>query len=356
MKPAAVVAIASLMGVVADAQWLKQPTVGLPRNADGSPNLTAPAPRMPDGKPDLSGLWRFNPGAYAGNVVADLKPEEIKPSADALYKQRMDDFGKDDPATYKCLPQGPRAVLGTGWAKIMQTPTLLAILYEDLSYRQIFLDGRSLPTDPNPSFMGYSVGRWDGETLVVESTGFNDRSWLDFGGHPHTEALRITERFRRPDIGHLELKETFADATFYARPWTIDVNVDLVTDTEMLEYVCNENEKDYAHITGKASDAKKNAARVPLGLLATYVGSYEFHAPDDPKFVMVFNVTLSGEMLFIDVAGKDKQELIPLTDATFSLMGNRLDFVKGDHEAISHLIFHAVEGEMKAVRQTNDKK
>ena len=346
--------LAALVSVTADAQWLKEPTPGLPRTADGSPELTAPAPRTHDGKPDLSGLWRLNADAYTGNVVADLKPEEIQPWADALYKQRMENLGKDDPATFKCLPQGPRAIIGFGWVKIIQTPALIVMLYEDLSYRQIFLDGRKLPVDPNPSFMGYSVGRWEGDTLIVESIGFNDRSWLDFGGHPHSEALRITERFRRPDVGHLELEETFEDATIYARPWTIKVRVDLVTDTELLEYVCNENEKDYEHLVGKASDAKKDAVKVPTDVLAGYVGTYELPSPVDEKLIMQFNITLSGDALFLDLGGKDKQELISLSDTRFIIMGERMEFFRNERNEVTHFIFHAVEGELKATRRPSE--
>ena len=343
-----------VLGAGLDAQWLKQPTQGIPRTADGKPNLTAPAPRTPDGKPDLSGIWRFNAGAYNGNVVADLKPADVFPAAEALYKQRMEDLGKDDPATYKCLPSGPRAILGgLGWARILQTPTLIAILYEDLSYRQIHLDGRELPKDPNPSFMGYSIGRWEGDTLIVDSIGFNETTWLDGGGHPHSEALRVTERFRRRDFGHIELKETFEDPKFYAHPWTVSVDVDAVTDTDMLEYVCNENEKDHGHLVGKASDEKKNAVKVAPQVLSKYVGIYEFRAPDDPNFVMLLNVTLSGAELFMDIAGKDKQELVPLSETIFSMLGTRLDFVKDDKGVVTHLIFHIVEGDMKAVRKTD---
>ena len=345
------VAIVILTATPLGAQWLKQPTAGLPRTADGKPNLSAPAPRTADGKPDLSGLWRFNAGPYGGNIAADLKSADIQPWAEALYKQRFEDLGKDDPSTYKCLPQGPKAIIGLGWAKIIQTPTLIAVLFEDLSYRQIFLDGRELPKDPNPSFMGYSVGHWEGDTLVVESTGFNDRTWLDGGGHPHSEALRITERFRRKDFGHIELKETFDDPKVYARPWTIDVGVDLVTDTELLEYVCNENEKDHQHLVGKASDDKKLAVKVAPQVLSKYVGTYEFRPPDDPSFVMLFGVTLSGDELSMDVAGKDKQPMIPLSETTFSVVGGRLDFVKDDRGAVTHLIFHAVEGDFKGVRK-----
>jgi hypothetical protein len=348
----AVALLVSVMCSGVDAQWLKHPTAGIPRTADGKPNLNAPAPRGADGKPDLSGLWRLNPGAYGGNIVADLKPGDVQPWADALYKQRMEDLGKDDPSTYRCLPQGPKAIIGgIGWVKIIQTPALIALLYEDLSYRQIFLDGRELPKDPNPSFMGYSVGHWEGDTLVVNSTGFNDTTWLDGGGHPHTEALRITERVRRRDLGHIELQETFDDLQIYARPWTISVDVDLVTDTEMLEYVCNENEKDHAHLVGKASDEKKDAVAVAPQVLSKYVGAYEFRSPEDPSFLMLFNVTLSGGGLFLDMSGKDKQELIPLSETLFSMMGTRLDFVKDDKGVVTHMIFHIVEGDMKGVRK-----
>jgi hypothetical protein len=351
MTRLAVALILVLVSTPLGAQWLKHPTPGIPRNGDGTPNLTAPAPRMSDGKPDLSGIWRINPGAYNGNLLADWKPEEIPAWADALYKQRMEDLGKDDPATFQCLPQGPRAIIGGGWAKVIQTPGLIAILYEDLAYRQIFLDGRELPKDPHPSFMGYSVGRWEGDTLVVESIGFKDRSWLDFGGHPHSEALKITERFVRRDFGHIDLQETFHDPQVYARPWTIDLHADLVTDTELLEYVCHENEKDYQHLVGKASDEKKNAVKVAPEILAKYVGAYEFRAPEDPTFVMILNVTHSGEELFIDVAGKDKQAMISLSDTLFAAVGGRVEFIIDARGAATDMVFHAVEGPMKAKRK-----
>src|SRR5271166_4276533 len=147
----------------AGAQWLNYPTPGIPRTTDGKPNLTAPAPRTADGKPDLSGLWMLNAGpGHIANITADLKAAEVEPWADDLYKQRLGNLGKDDPWTAQCLPAGPREILkgGDGPARIVQTPALLVILYDDLSYRQIFLDGRTLPKDPNPSWMGYSVGHW----------------------------------------------------------------------------------------------------------------------------------------------------------------------------------------------------
>src|SRR4026209_885953 len=197
------------------AQWLTQPTVGIPRTADGKPNLSAPAPRTPDGKPDLSGLWNKISPKYSRNAAADLKPDEIQPWARTLVEQRREDLGKDY-MNVRCLPLGPGYTIsadstGAEMMKIIQTPSLIVILNPDLSYRQIFLDGRALESAPNPSWMGYSVGRWDGDTLVVESFGFNDRTWLDHDGHPHTEALRMTERYRRATFGTLDVEVTFSD-------------------------------------------------------------------------------------------------------------------------------------------------
>jgi hypothetical protein len=333
-----------------DAQWLKQPTKGIPRTADGKPNLTAPAPRMAGGKPDLSGLWRFDAGSYGNNVSVDLKPEEIRPGVDALYKQRMEDLGKDDPTTFRCLPPGPRALYAAqGWARIIQTPSVIAILYEDLTSRQIFMDGRALPKDPNPSFMGYSVGRWDGDTLVVDSVGFNETSWLDFGGHPHSEALRTTERITRKSFGRLDVEVRIDDPKVFTRAFTVPTHAEIVTDTEMLEYVCGENQKDVEHLVGKASDEKKLAVKVAPQILSKYVGAYTFKAPDDPNQVTHFNVTLAGDTLSMDIGGKDKQEMIALSNETFSMMGIRLDFVK-EKETVTHLIFHVVEGDMKAMK------
>jgi hypothetical protein len=336
----------------APAQWLKEPTRGIPRTADGKPNLAAPAPKAADGKPDLSGLWRSDAGAYGGNVLVDLKPSEVQEWADKLYKQRMEDLGKDDPSTFKCLPQGARITLGSGgWVRIIQTPMLVAMLYENLSYRQIFMDGRALPVDPHPSFMGYSVGRWEGDTLVVESRGFKDATWLDFGGHPHTEDLRMVERIRRSDFGHLDVQVTFEDSKVFSRPVTVPVKMDFVADTEMLEYVCNENERDHARLVGKASDDKKNAVKVSRDILSKYVGAYEFRGTEDPNQVFVVNVTLKGDELFIDVGGKDPQATIPLSNTLFSGVGGRMEFVSDAKGTVTHMMFRAVEGDMKGTRK-----
>jgi hypothetical protein len=352
MNRLATLIIVGAMSTPLTAQWLKEPTKGIPRTADGRPNLSAPAPRTSDGKPDLSGLWRIDAGPYMGNLLADLKQGDISSSADALYKQRMEDLGKDDPSTFKCLPQGHRVIYGAGgMARIIQTPTVVAILYENLSYRQIFLDGRTLPVDPHPSFMGYSVGRWEGDTLVVETAGFKDATWLDFGGHPHTEELRIVERYRRTAFGHIELKATFEDPKVFNKPVTIDVKVDFAPDTDMLEYVCNENEKSYARMVGKASDDKKNAVKVARELLSKYVGAYEFRSTEDPSVVTTVNVTLSGDELLLDIGGKDPQPMIPLSNTTFSTFGARLEFVLDQKGQVDHAIFRIVEGDLKGVRK-----
>jgi hypothetical protein len=204
--------VISLSAAVAQAQWLNHPTAGAPRHADDAVNMQAPAPRTADGHPDFSGIWEWQPGRHVGSLTIDLKPEEIKPEATALARARVETLGRDDPAQFECLPQGPRQNLYAPIPfKIVQTPTLLVILSEDLSYRQIFLDDRPLPRDPDPSFMGYSTGHWEGDTLVVETSGFKDRTWLDFAGTPHSESLKIIERIRRRTFGHLEIEETIDD-------------------------------------------------------------------------------------------------------------------------------------------------
>src|SRR5499427_5268326 len=188
MKIFTVVIIWTALATPLEAQWLQRRTPGVPRTADGKPNLTAPAPRTADGKPDLSGIWQRISLKYERNIAADLKPGEIQPWAQALVLQRAEDLQKDH-MSVQCLPWGPSYSNSARKAKIVQTPGLILMLDEDLTYRQIFMDGRALETDPMRNWMGYSVGRWEGDTLVVDSFGFNDRTWL-IGGYPHTEAMR----------------------------------------------------------------------------------------------------------------------------------------------------------------------
>src|SRR5215472_3789644 len=215
-----------LIGVIAwtvpaSAQWFKQPTPGIPRTPDGKPDLSAPAPKKANGQPDLSGMWRVS-GKYLTNVAADLKPGEVpfQPWAEAVFKARQDgSHGMDDPAA-RCLPGMPKLNALPYPFKIFETPDTVVILYEGFTtFRQIHTDGRALPKDPQPFWMGYSVGKWEGDTLVVETIGMHGETWIDNAGHPHSDDLHITERFRRPDFGHLEIQMTFDDPKTYTKPW-----------------------------------------------------------------------------------------------------------------------------------------
>jgi hypothetical protein len=324
----------------------------MPRTPDGKPNLSAPAPRAADGKPDLSGLWGMNPGPYT-NIATDLKPEDVQPWADALFKQHAGTFGRDDPSQFQCLPQGPRANLyPPEMEKFIQTPGVLVVLIEDLTYRQIFLYGRTLPKDPDPSFMGYTAAHWDGDTLVAESVGFKDRLWLDMAGHPHTDALRITERFRRRDFGHMEISETIDDPKAFTKPFTITIKAEIVPDTEILEYVCAENEKDHQHLVGKASDSKPAAVTVAPEVLAQYVGSYEFAFPENPTVPATYSITMTGGALFMETEGKGKTPLIPVSETVFLLREARIEFVKDTRGAVTHFTRTWVEGDLKYTRKT----
>ena len=253
MRTLIVAALACALGTAASAQWLNQPTAGIPRTPDGKPNLSAPVPRTPDGKPQLAGLWRPSPG-LTGDIARNLKPGEVpfQPWAETLYKQRRANDSKDDP-TANCIVGGvPRSDLVGYPFKILQVPGMVVILYEAVhSYRQIFTDGRELPKDPNPQWFGYSVGRWEGDTFVVTSVGFNDNAWLDNFGHPGTESMKVTERFRRKDFGHMDVQITIDDPKAYTKPWDVTLPLVYQPDTEMIEYICTENEKDLSHLVGK---------------------------------------------------------------------------------------------------------
>jgi len=310
-------------------QWLNQPTAGIPRNADGKPNLTAPAPRAGDGHPDLSGFWRSNwTGIF--DVTSDLKPGDIAPWAQAVVKQRGEDLAKDYMPVL-CLPAGPAFPTSLMEARIIQTPSLVAVLNADLTYRQIFMDGRALESDPNPTWMGYSVGRWENDTLVVESAGFNDRTWLDRTGHPHTEGLRTTERYRRLNFGRMELLLTYEDPAVYAKPFALKIDLSLAADTEMLEFVCNENEKDRAHMIGKASDNQKHAVELSPETLAKYAGAYQM----GPQMVAI---SLEQGQLKLSFNGRAVVSLIPFSETKFSfssLIEVDLNFQRGTDGAIT---------------------
>ena len=249
------------------AQWLDHPDPRIPRTKDGKPNLTAPAPRV-NGKPDLSGLWQaertpqdeydrvlgkdftsvqidyFSITKHVINVFWGLKPEEepLRPEAAEILKKRRE--GPLGPPNSRCLPGSIPHALFVFTFKMMQTPQEIVMLPEADRPRQIYTDGRNLPKDPLPSWMGYSVGKWDGDTLVVETNGLNEQAWLDGFGHPRSESMRITERYRRRDFGHMDLEITFDDPQYYTRPFSIKAGLLLVPDSDLLEYVCGENRKD----------------------------------------------------------------------------------------------------------------
>jgi hypothetical protein len=334
MKAPAIALIVVALSTPASAQWLNQPTVGLPRTADGKVNLSAPPPRTMDGKPDLSGLWTKISPKYSRNIAADLKPDEIQPWARTLVEQRRENLGKEY-MNVQCVPLGPGYTTsadstGAEMMKIVQTPGLMIILNPDLTYRQIFLDGRALESAPNPTWMGYSVGRWEGDTLVVESFGFNDRTWLDHDGHPHTEALRMTERYRRRDVGNLEVEVTFSDPKAYARPWTVAVRAELAADTEMIEWVCNESPHGVEHWVGKASDERKGEVQVAPEILSKYVGTYEEQQPYWRQVARVVRITVVDRKLVANMDGRGDVALIGTSNTSFTgLYGLGVEFIDG---------------------------
>ena len=290
------------------AQWPSYPTPNVPKLANGKPNMEGPTPRTPDGHPDLSGIWQYvglrgarppaggaTPGSGPSPAVPPTGDSSAKspappppptpppagsvglgpprgpnqffnigttvkgglpftPWAAALRKERMDNNNKDNPDAH-CLPLGLTQLhMHPQPRKMIQMPGLIVILYEAQGgVRQIFMDGRPLPKtdDSDPWWYGYSIGHWDGDTLVVETNGFRDDVWLDVEGSPLTNTGKMTERFRRPDFGHLEIDVTVEDPKAYTHPWTVRINQRLLLNTDLIEFICNENEKSDAHLVGK---------------------------------------------------------------------------------------------------------
>jgi hypothetical protein len=330
------------------AQWLTHLTPGLPRTADGKPDLTAPARRTAEGRPDVSGLWRMNGLGYAFDILGG-QAVEMRPWAHDVYAARVRNFAKDSPET-NCLPAGPRAGLfGMAPIKFVQTPGLLLILHEDAPPRQVFMDGRRLPEDPNPAWMGYSVGRWEHDTLVVDSAGFNDRGWLDLSGHPHTEALRVTERFQRLDTGRMRLEMTFDDPSTYSRPWTIVVDMHLMPDTELLENVCHENEKDRPRLVGRLEDDLAQKVTLAPHILAQYVGNYAAG-----PFGQIAVVIHAGELALVLPGGEARHPALAKSEQQFLVptLGTPLQFVRNGRGEVTHLRVTSVEGDIDAARVT----
>jgi hypothetical protein len=244
------VVILLLLSAPLHAQWTKVPAPVIPRTADGKLNLAAPAPRGVDGKPDLSGIWEPAANKWIRNLAADLKEEDIpfQPWAKAVYDERAAGLHWREEPDANCLPQGvPKILVAPAPWKIVQTPKYVVFVHEAFNlWRQVFMDGRELAVneDTTPTWMGYSVGEWDGDALVVETRGFNGKVWLDQLGKPSTEALHVTEKFRRKDFGHMDIEITIDDPKAYTKPWTVTVSARLLPNAELMEFICLENEKD----------------------------------------------------------------------------------------------------------------
>lgn len=259
-------AVLMLAALPAGAQWLHYPSRGVPRKADGAPDMDAPAPKAADGHPDLSGLWKAEerpcpPGGCFDQMINEQFLDigfgvkgglPLRPWAAALLKQRTADSGKDDPTTH-CLPGSPVQMHTSPFLrKLIQLPDEVVLMSENGPiYRQIFTDDRPLPDDPWPYWYGYSSGKWEGDTLVVHTIGFRDGLWLDRNGTPLTDAAKMTERFRRPSFGRLEIEITIDDPKAYTAPFTVKVRQNLTVDTELIDSSCLENEKDWPHLVGK---------------------------------------------------------------------------------------------------------
>ena len=338
-------ALMLIVGTIpAGAQWLDRPTPGIPRTPGGTPNLTAPVPRGPDGKPDLTGVWN-------GPVPEPrLDPANAQAWVSDLVGQRQRDYHKSRPS-YRCLPSGPEADRFAGWKRVLQTPSAIAILNDDLTYRMIFMDGRELEATPAPSWMGYSVGRWDGDTLVVDSAGFNDKTWLSRYGQPHTEGLRVRERYRRPDFGHLQVEVTYTDPAAYPKPWGFTANMALAADTDMLEAVC---ERSSEHWAGSLSDAANRAVSVPPDVLARYVGVYTGTYLGIRRSI---EVLLSGGQLIAKVVGAagvdggETRPLVPQSQTLFEGVGLGYQFIVDDKGVATDVVEIHVSGPYTYSRQ-----
>src|SRR5690242_3362777 len=340
---AAPLTMGCLLPALVAAQWIDYPTPGIPRLSDGKPNLAAPAPRTADGKPDLSGVWGAGGPSYRFNIAQDLKPGDVQPWAEKLFLERVRDSRKESPLA-RCLPVSIPFHNAFNLMRIVQTPGLIVILYESPNspHRTVFTDGRPLPKDPNPTWLGYSVGRWEGDTLVIDSAGFNDLAWLDSAGHPQTESLRITERLRRRDFGHLEFQMTIDDPKVFTKPFTIKMDRLLAPDTELLEDVC-ENERDQSHLTGGSR------IRLTPETLSKYVGTYEL-APGREIIV-----TLDGDLLFVQGFNQPKLPLMPTSETNFmsTATPDGFQFVMDAQGAVTQLIRQDGASQQRAIRKGN---
>ena len=335
-------AIALALALAASGQWINYKAPGIPRLPDGRPNLAAPVPRTADGKPDLSGIWqagRAGQYGYDYDVTQTLKPEDVLPWARALRFKRAQDFRKDSPLA-RCLPVSVPFLNFRGMSRIVQTPGLIVMLHESPNspHRTIFTDGRELPKDPNPTWLGYSVGRWDNDTMVITSIGFNDRGWLDVGGHPQTETLKITERLRRRDFGHMDYEMTLDDPKTFTEAFTLRADKTFVPDTDLLEDIC-ENEKSGAHLAG--------GVKVAPEVLAKYAGAYEINGRD-------IVVSVAGDQLMIQDSSTPADRLFVARSETVflsSLSQVVIEFVRNPQGTVTHFVRTGGAREERAARK-----
>ncbi len=285
------------------AQWLTLATPGIPRTADGAPDLSAPVPRTADGHPDLTGLWI--PVESSGDL---FDPTKVHEWARTLITERERGFFEDNPR-FLCLPSGPAYLTAGstagGLRRIVQSPTVIAFLYSDMTYRQIFMDGRELEPDPLPTWMGYSVGRWDGNTLVVESNGYNDKTWLHRRGLSHTERLYVTERYHHSDFGHMQVDVTYEDPGTFDSPLHVSGEMEFVADDELLETVCNEASAGRSHWGGEITDVEATVVDVAAEILAEYVGTYRGYWR---RNLITIEVTLEDGALFMQRDGGENMQ------------------------------------------------
>jgi hypothetical protein len=346
MRPHVIGAILVALTTTVSGQWLNHPTPGLPRGADGRPNLKAPTPRTAEGKPDFSGVWT-GPSAVPRAAAGDVLPWVTQ--ADRGHAQN---FYKDRPM-FRCLPSGPatfsQTTGGGVWKRMVQTPNLIVVLNDDFTFRQIFMEGRELEKNPFPSWMGYSVGRWDGDTLVVDSVGFNDKTWLNERGLQHTEALRMTERYTREDVGHLKIDVSFVDAGAYQRPLSMTVNMTLGADTEMLERVCESGSE---HWLGTAADLQSAGVVVSPELLSRYVGTYSGLWVTTPRTVHV--ALVDGQLVIQINDDPERLPLIPLSEKLFQTAegdGLGYDFVSDGNGPATDVVEIHVSGGYQYARR-----
>ena len=322
-------------------QWINYPTPGTPRLPDGKPNLSAPTPRTADGKPDLSGVWRGAGPLYRFNIAQDLKAGDVQPWAEELFLKRVRDSRMDSPLA-KCHPVSVPYHNFFNLMRIVETPTLKLFMYESPNspYRTVYTDGRDLPKNPNPAWLGYSIGKWEGDTFVVTTAGFSDQGWLDSAGHPQTESLRLTERLHRRDFGHMDFEMTLDDPKVFTHPVTIKTVRELSPDTDLLEDVC-ENERDQVHMSGDTG------VRVNPAVLATYAGVYQL-APGRE-----FIVSASGDLLFVQGLNEPKLPLLPQSETVFlsTATPTGFTFVKDTQGKVTSVIVHGDAGEQRATRK-----